>query len=214
MHYRITTQESIFFLIYIIYLSAVLGDLTIFSENDMCSLVFKGMRYLCYIFAIIKVLRDAYCRKCIFEVIVLVLCVACTVLSSENRAYGFYFLMILAAKDINAHKILKLTCYVQALCLALCIGLSQIGVIQDFLFDSNARQRHGLGFLWTTTAPILFFFFMMSYIYLRKEKMHTLEFIILEVINYWLYTMTDARMSFYLSSLMLLFLYLSKFYGK
>lgn len=212
MRYKTNKQEMIFFLIYIIYIIAVLADYTVFSENSMYALIFKGMRYFCYFFAAIKVIRDSYYNKEFLEVLFVLACIILTVLFSGNKTFAFYFLMILSAKDINIRKIIKMTCYVQVITLLLCVGLSQVGILQDYIFDPNGRGRHGLGFVWTTTAPILFFFFMMSYIYLRKEKMHTLEFIILEVLNYWLFIKTDARMSFYLSSLMLVFVFVMRFY--
>ena len=212
MRYKINTQEIIFVLVYIIYLIAVVGDYTVFSEYSMCSLAFKLFRYACYLFAIIKVIRDVYSREKILELILVLACVAGSVVFSGNKTFGFYFLIIMAAKDLNARKIIKITCFVQGIYLAICIVLSQLGIIQDYIFDPNARGRHGMGFVWTTTAPILYFFFMMSYVYLRKKKMHTIEFVVLEIINYWLFVLTDARMSFYLSSCMLLFIFVMRFY--
>lgn len=212
MRYRTNVQEMFFFLIYVIYLSAVLGELTVFAENSAGALLLKGLRYLCYLLAVIKIIRDAYAKKQLFEMIFVFVCVACTVVFSTNNVFGFYLLMLLAAKDINVQKIIKITCYIQGGVLAVFVGLSQLGIIQDYIFDPNARVRHGLGFVWTTTAPILYFFFVMSYIYIRREKMHIVEFAILELVNYWLFVMTNARMSFALSSVLLVFIFFMRFY--
>lgn len=214
MRYKTTTQECIYLIAIALYLCAVLGAMTMLIENSICALCFTGMRYLAYLLALIKVLRDGFYTKQFFPIFIVFACVACTVLFSEEKTFGFYFLLILAAKDMNMYKIIKLGCCIQGAYIALCVLLSQIGIITDVIFDPNVRARHGLGFTWTTTPPILFFFFIMSYIYLRREKMHTVEYLILELLNCWFFVMTDARMSFYLSSVALLFFAVMRYYWK
>ena len=44
--------------------------------------------------------------------------------------------------------------------------------------------------------------------------MHTVEYLILELLNCWFFVMTDARMSFYLSSVALLFFAVMRYYWK
>lgn len=212
MRYKTNTQEFIFLLLYVIYLISVILGYTVFEENDTCALIFKGLRYFCYLLAIIKIIRDGFYKNQIFEVIIVAALVILTVLFSQNKIFAFYFLIILAAKDINMRRILKVSCYVQGIVLAVIVGLSQFGILQDYIFDPNTRGRHGLGFTWTTTAPIMYFFFMMVYVYLRREQVHALELVILEIINYWLYLKTDARMCFFLSSLMLLYVFAMRYY--
>ena len=53
---------------------------------------------------------------------------------------------------------------------------------------------------------------MVLYIYLREERAHLIEYVILEAVNFGLYKLTDARMSFYLSTLLLIYVYVMRFY--
>ena len=84
--------------------------------------------------------------------------------------------------------------------------MSKLGILQDFLFgEGTERIRHGLGFSWTTTGPILFFYFMLGYIYLKKEKFGFKQACILGLFNILFFHFTDSRMAFLLSSAFLLF---------
>ena len=110
MRYKTTTQECIYLIAIALYLCAVLGAMTMLIENSICALCFTGMRYLAYLLALIKVLRDGFYTKQFFPIFIVFACVACTVLFSEEKTFGFYFLLILAAKDMNMYKIIKLGC--------------------------------------------------------------------------------------------------------
>lgn len=214
MKYKVNVRETGYLILYTVYIIALLGDLTILSANGMCAMIFSGMRYVCYALAVVKIIGDEYNPRQFMVALGVLLCVAATVLFSGNKVLGLYFLIILAAKDINVQKIIKITCYAQGICLAVSIMLSQLGVIRDHIFDPNTRARHGLGFAWATTAPILFFFFVLSYTYLRKEKIRIIELIVLELLNVWLFVMTNTRMSFYLASLLLAAVFALRFWSQ
>ena len=212
MKYRTNAQEVLFFIVFSVYIIISIAGYTVFNENAMCATAFKALRYLCYLGAVIKVLRDCYREKQIWGIFLVIACVLATVLKSESQLYLFYFLMIFAAKDINANKLVKITCWIQGILLLLIVGLSQLGILSDYMFDTNSRMRHGLGFTWASHGSTIFFFFIMAYVYLRNEKATIYEYAVLSAINYWLYQMTDARMGFYLSTLFLIYVFVMKYY--
>ena len=181
---------------------------TAFEEMGAASSIFKYVRYLCYFLAALLILQDSYREKQIWGVAILGVLTVGTVVCSGNSTFILYLIMILAAKEVNVRTIVKLTCIIQGAMLLSIVVMSQIGIIPDYIFDASTRQRHGLGFLWTTTGAILYFYFMVLYIYLREERAHLIEYVILEAVNFGLYKLTDARMSFYLSTLLLVYVYL------
>ena len=67
MRYKTTTQECIYLIAIALYLCAVLGAMTMLIENSICALCFTGMRYLAYLLALIKVLRDGFYTKQFFS---------------------------------------------------------------------------------------------------------------------------------------------------
>ena len=198
MQYRTTKRESFFLIIYTVYMIVLLLSQTAFEEMGAASSIFKYVRYLCYFLAALLILQDSYREKQIWGVAILGVLTVGTVVCSGNSTFILYLIMILAAKEVNVRTIVKLTCIIQGAMLLSIVVMSQIGIIPDYIFDASTRQRHGLGFLWTTTGAILYFYFMVLYIYLREERAHLIEYVILEAVNFGLYKLTDARMSFYL----------------
>ena len=212
MQYRTTKRESFFLTIYTVYMIVLLLSQTAFEEMGAASAIFKYVRYLCYFLAALIILQDSYREKQIWGVAILGVLTVGTVVCSGNSTFILYLIMILAAKEVNVRTIVKLTCIIQGAMLLSIVAMSQIGIIPDYIFDASTRQRHGLGFLWTTTGAILYFYFMVLYIYLREERAHLIEYVILEAVNFGLYKLTDARMSFYLSTLLLIYVYVMRFY--
>ncbi len=212
MQYRTTKREVLFLSIYTVYLIVLILSQTAFEEMGSMASIFKYVRYLCYLLAAVMIVQDSFKEKQIWGVAILGVLTAGTVVCSGNSTFILYLIMILAAKDLNVQTIVKVTCFLQGLMLFVIISFSKIGIIPDYIFDSTTRQRHGLGFLWTTTSAIMFFYFIVLYIYLRKERAHILEYVVLEGINYLLYQQTDARMSFYLSTLLLVYVFIMRLY--
>ena len=87
-----------------------------------------------------------------------------TTVSTGTTMYFLFFLIFMAAKNVNLSRLMKIACWVQGISVFAIIGLSQLGIIEDHIFDPNERIRHGLGFSWTTLGPSLVFFFMMTYL--------------------------------------------------
>ncbi len=210
---RIDKKEILFLIAITVYLSSqFLVDLTVLKTNPFLLVATQYIRYACYLLAVIKIIMDWYHAKSLCRICIVAILVGITILNLRENTFAFYLLMIIAAKDVNFRKIIRQACFVQGIGLATVVFSSQVGLIENFLYIQSGRYRYSLGFTYTTTGPILFFFFMMCYVYLRKEKMRIYEFIVLEVFNYWFYLMTDTRVSFYLSSLMLAYLFFMRYF--
>ena len=188
-------------------------SLTALFDNDAFATVIKALKYLSCLGAMIKIFLDRFNWKKLVSVFILGIILVLVVLSAGNTIYIPYLVMLIAAKDVNYTKVVKIICWIQGLCLLVVVSLSQLGIIEDYIFDPNDRIRHGLGFLWTTTAPILFFFFIMAYMYLRKNRVHIIECLVCEIIAYWLYVQTNTRMCFMLTTLFLVCVYIMKLCG-
>lgn len=120
-------------------------------------------------------------------------------LSSGNNTMLLYVFLFFGASLCNSKTIIKASCICQGILLFFTVGLSQLGFIEDCVFVDGGRNRHGLGFTWTTTGAILFLHWSLQYIYLRGEKIKLIELLLLTALTVWFYKMTDASMTFYLS---------------
>ena len=119
---------------------------------------------------------------------------------STNETYLWYFVFFAAAYRQDAGRVVFLTLCVTGTVLAVIVLCSQTGLAVDYIFDSATRARHGLGFSWTTTPPIIYLFFIMGYLYLRREKMKIWEYVILEAAAVYFYVMTDTNLTFCFST--------------
>ena len=122
--------------------------------------------------------------------------------------FVYLFLFLICANQVSSIKIMEFSLAVRGICIAAVVLSSQVGMIEDHMFDVHDRSRHGLGFKYTTYSAILYSFVILIYIYLRREQMMLLEYVLLSAFGYYLFRMTDSRMAFLVSNLAMLFFYL------
>ena len=171
----------------------------------------KLMRYGCYGICVLKFLIDAYyerSRLLIFGIALGILLVG--YFGCHNTTLVLYSTMFLAVEDVSSEWIVKVALFCQSVIFIFTVGLSQIGVIEDIVWEANIRPRHFTGFGWVTTSSILFLFMLFEYIYLKKGRINIAEYTVGIAMSYWLYKMSDARMTFIVSFLTLTFFFLFK----
>jgi hypothetical protein len=179
--------------------------LTIGENADMLLMCMKLVRYIAYGICFIKIVNGRYHRKILLSGIMIGVIFILSYLGSGNRVMCLYLLVLFAAFGIDGRQSIKISYRIQALVLGIFITLSLGGIVTDHIFEPDSRMRHGLGFNWATTAPILYLYIILGYIYIKRENTTCIEYLIMECVNIWLYKMTDTRMAFILSSLFLLF---------
>lgn len=208
--YYVKRQDVFFYFAWILFLCSVLFENTAFflMHQDSLSVLTKGIRYFSYLVFGLKIIYSSQIIKKRFVALIvylfLIFAISCIV--STNRTMLLYFIVLLAAIQVDSNQIMKLTVWIQGITLAVVIGLSQIGILEDYIFGREVgRLRHGLGFSWTTTGPILYLYLLLGYIYLKKEKFNFGQALILELINIVLFIWTNTKMAFFLSSLFMLY---------
>lgn len=208
---KATVDEILFYIAWSIFIiSLIAKSAVVFLNVQSAELVFKLIRYVAYAICGIKILRMESQNWKIIMAIMVVLTFVLSYTGSRNMTMPLYSLIIIAAMGIEDKKIITNTVWVQSVLLIAIVGLSQVGIIEDYIFDPEGRARHGLGFDWTTTSAILFLYITCGILYVRKNRVTIIEIVVLEAINYWLYKMTDSRMSFAILTLTLMFWALQK----
>ena len=72
-----------------------------------------------------------------------------------------------------------------------------VNVIENAVnIDRKGRVREFLGFQWATTAPILFLFIVFGGIYLNRGRLSLIGAVLINVVNVFLFILTDSRMAF------------------
>ena len=80
----------------------------------------------------------------------------------------------------------------------LCVNIlfSHLGISTNFLFDATDRHRWGLGYNWTTVAPITYMFLVFGYLYLRQNRTKWWEYFVLLALAIWFFQQTNTRYTF------------------
>ncbi len=207
---KVKICNILFAIQWILFLAGSIFSLSAWYELDETSLMNTGYRGLkcvcaliCLVIVIIKFLSGKYNRQAIVAYLLLAAVVAVTAYYSENIANVWYFAIFAAAYKEDAKKTITISVIVTVIMMAVIIGCSYTEIGIDYIFDAEERARHGLGFGWTTTPPILFLFLSMEYLCIRGRKMKILEYVILEAIAVYFYVMTNTRFTFAVTTLLI-----------
>lgn len=185
--------------IYIVAVSMFLVSVII----DMSLLGMDGrltqlLRYTGYGIILFKLARDIYDRNTLVKYMVILGMVVAGYVFNHNKVMLLYTLVVVAAINIESELLMKVYMIVQSILLVVIVWMSQVGLVLDVVSKSADRIRHYLGFDHATTAPILFLFIIMEYIYLRKGKLTVLEYAAGMGIVLYLYKLTDTNMAFWI----------------
>ena len=207
--------DYLFLVAWIFYIISVILDVSVFTlDNSLVSMINKGIRYIVYGICLVKVLISSYRKNDFLYLMLFLFVFALSFLMSRNKTMVFYSIIMLASYGLQNDRTIRTTAITQGILLFSIIALSQTGIILDYIFDKGTRERHSLGFVWTTTGPIIFFYFIMSYAYINRRKLKWSRILFFEGVNYWLYRMTNTRLVFALTSLFLAFILLEIFNKK
>lgn len=193
----------------IILITSLIPQTAIYTRNENALLgnITNIIQSFGYLLCLVKIVlsRKEYS---INEIIFFCVLFAVFFISGFNIQHKFFFLtaiLLISTAGADSVSISKISLCIQSVILFVVVFLSQIGILEDKIFNPETRSRHILGFNWITVAPILFFFICLLYIYIRSEKFKWYEAILLELINYYFYHMTNTRMTFLLCSVVIIF---------
>lgn len=104
-------------------------------------------------------------------------------------------LLILGAKDVRYKSILKLYIIVKTPLIMLTIVGSQIGILQNLIYNQNGRVRESFGFIYPTDFAAQVFFLFTAWVFLRQLHISFWELMIMGVIALFLKNKCDPRCS-------------------
>lgn len=178
-----------------------------FCEGTIIYALLKIARYICYALFIFGVIYKFKCREYSLEgfgyfLLLLVLSFIGMFTGKDNSLF-LTILFFMFIFGMNSQKLLRYALFIQGGVLFVTVVCSFLGLTDNSILDFE-RMRYSLGFSWTTFAPILYVFVSLLFIYFRKNKITLIECIALEVINIILYKFTNTKMSFAITSCVLL----------
>lgn len=111
--------------------------------------------------------------------------------------------VIYCMRNTDFKKVAAAAFFVLIVGFGLIIVGAQFGLIQDYIEISTSRTRHYMGFRYSLFGPAVYFNIVALFLYLRKNRIHFLTICLLFVGNYLLFQLTNSRLSFLLTTLLL-----------
>lgn len=220
--------DLFFYIIIGIYFFCSAINLTMYNYISFYNNLFKIIRYICYIFFLIIIFLNVskscvdinfkkrlicflqYLKNHIFLCFMIVIGSIVTIVTSDKAALTL-ILLIWTCSFYDFEKIIKL--YVVTIVIFMIFTwLSCIlGIIPEVIKGRVGTDiiRYSLGYIYPLELMSHFLFLVISYIYIKKEKYHIYDFVIINIINILLFKLTNARTSFllilFISTLMLIY---------
>ena len=194
-------QKNIYVFILIIYFASSILSKTIwiYSLDTNFEYLLKLVRYFAYIVCMFKILFDNYYFKDLWKMAIILMFILVAGYFSASTLLFTYIFIFVSSYKIEKKTIIICSVSMQFLMWLIIVISSQIGLNEDYIFDVGTRNRHSLGFTWTTTPAVFLFFMSLEYMYLRKKRIKNIEYIIILIMSYVLYHLTNARFTFGLS---------------
>lgn len=200
----INLADYLFFCAWFLFEATAVLDVSILVfQNSAFPTLMKLVRYLSYFLFLLSIYYKKIDDRKVVLAVSLVVIFVMSYVGSHDQIMVLYSLIFVAAIDIDADALLKVSTFVQGLFLLIFPALGHLDILRDYILVPEDRARHCLGFLYTTYPPILFFHFALALIYLKRDKLRLWFLLVLEMINFYFYIMTDTTMTFYTLSLFL-----------
>lgn len=201
---KLHANELLFYLAYGIYLVVGILRLSMFGKY------FTGNfnRMIMLSILLILVAREFYVNKMTKKSVLS--CFICLILflivnNFGSAMFALTFVLVWSARNLKFKDIAKFSLIISSIMLVFIILCSNLGVITDYVVTRKGRIRHYLGFRYALYGPAILYNIYAIYIYLKNKKLKIILVVFLFILNYHIYQLTNSRLSFYLSIIVLLF---------
>lgn len=208
--------EFLFFIALAIYMIAKTIEIsTIFNDISWMPQLMKVLRYVSYGIIAIKLIYDSiYTEVEIVKILLIFILLGLVSLHIDSNVLFCSFFFIIAARNIDIRKLLLGAFWIQLILTIMIAVASQIGLVSDWMYNIEGRNRHSLGYIYPSYIASIFFYMILAYMYIRKEKLHLLETIMIGVLNCIIFVLTDSKTSFVLTFLAIVVFFALKYYKK
>lgn len=131
-----------------------------------------------------------------------------------TRLVGLMFPYMFCARKIPFPKIADVSLKISFVVVAFIVFSGYLGIIDDVVAHRSGRLREYLGFRYSLYAPGILLNMTALYVYLRKSRITIPAALFWGLLNWYVYHMTDSRISFVLAELLILIAVLMRFLPK
>lgn len=202
----ISVTELLGYFSLIIYLLATIFVTMSFFARSVPGIVYDSIMYLTL--AII-IMRDVMLRTFRYNELIgllITLFFVCVIarVSYVVNPVTIGFALIYSLRNLSFKNLARITFMVSSFCFIVIVLSSLIGIIPNYLEVSGNRIRYYLGFRYSLypSTLLLNIIALSSFLWVTRKKY--LPFVFLFIINYYIYSQTNSRLTFLSSSLILL----------
>lgn len=169
--------------------------------NVLPNRIFSILNYLCllFVFASFITFGNTIRKKELLIYGIFLIFALLVVQAGYSSRYLTMFLLIIAAKNIDFSKAIKVSLCGTVLSLTLVLIGCKAGILQDLVWSHYGigSQAHGLGFTYYSYLSTYVFSVSCMYLYLRRKNYKIIELLILCIIQYYTYLYTTSRLYIY-----------------
>ena len=209
---KISLDDLTYFSWGIYITTCFLNVIGVIYASEICQLVLKISRYMCYVNFLIKIAYDFKIdRKITVSIIIAVFLALIVAVASKNRSIIFLVLIFMALRNMEFDKLIKIAFKIYMTLFLVVISFAMIGILPNWEFSRGNTIRYALGFIYATDAIGMYLVTILMFFYIKKDHSTKTELLILETINVFMYSYTNGRVSFFLISIILFIQFLSRF---
>ncbi len=199
-------SEKLFFLSYGIYLIFTILDSSFYSTY-----IHTYLNYIMIICTFILIFSELLNKKIsIKELCLLFICGFLFILlfmHLNGPTMLPLFFYIYSSRNVDFNKIAKFTIIICSLLLIFIVTSAFLGIIENYKNVSADRVRIYLGFRYPLYPQMILFNIIMCDFYTHRKKISIRRALFWCLVNYWMFSYTNARLSFYLATIIIITLY-------
>lgn len=203
------TDEGLYFLSYVIFLSMAILNTTMFSQYTyrFANLVYAGCLGLLLFRELTYGKYSAKTLALILGGFVLsVLAVFC----AHAAVFPMTIVFIVMAGKIEINKVLKTALVTSIVLCAVAILAAEIGLIQNVVYYQGTRVRYALGFRYVLCLPTYFFNITAIICYLQRERIKYSTLAFLAILSTLIFAQTNSRLTYMTTILVVFFMVYEK----
>lgn len=171
----------------------------VLGEGTAIYTIMKFARHGCYLLflicAVVKFQQKEYSGEAILYMAALLVLSFIGMFTGKDNSLFLTALFFMFVFGLNSKQLIGMSLLVQGGLLLITVASAFLGLADNSILDPE-RVRYSLGFNWTTLGSMLYLFVSLQYIFIRKNKINTIECVVMEIINIFFYKFTDTKMSF------------------
>lgn len=195
------TRKKFFEIAYCIYLFETILQYSKYGTMESVHLLFPVLRLTAYAILLFKLLLDfaakEFSAKDIGIIVLVGIPLAISAYVTGDKNLLIYWVFIVGAKNLSLERLIRLSFYVHIATILIVVISCYAGVLENRIFYRNTAEQTGkrecLGFGYTTESANLFFYTVLMWIYLRKDKIKAAEWLVMALVIAVLYVKTDTK---------------------